>query len=185
MSRNVIETVMGGVVLVIAAGFLATAYKGRAMNGMEDGIRVIGIFNNASGVANGSDVRIGGVKVGVVDGMKLNPKTYQAEVGMLLSTQTPVPDDSSAAIVSDGLLGSKFVALEPGASDTMLKSGDTITYTQSSVSLEQLIGKFIFGAADDGEEAPEEEPAPEEPESKDHPDKEQESEKKHDGVPSL
>jgi len=144
MSRNVIETVMGGVVLVIAGSFLMTAYEGRKINKVNDGYHVQAKFENATGIAVGSDVRLGGVKIGVVDGMDLDTKNYQAVVGMTIRSSVPLPEDSTAAIVGDGLLGSKFVGLEPGAEDAMLKDGATIQYTQSSVSLEEMIGKFVF-----------------------------------------
>ncbi len=144
MSRNVIETVMGGVVLVIAGGFLMTAYEGRKLNKVNDGYHIDAKFENAAGVAVGSDVRLGGVKIGVVDGMDLDTQTYQAVVGMTIRNNIPLPVDSTAAIVGDGLLGSKFVSLVPGAEEDMLKNGGRVEYTQSSVSLEEMIGKFVF-----------------------------------------
>lgn len=147
MHRNILETVMGAIVLVVAGWFLFTAYQGRANTvSVKDAYKVTALFDNVAGVSAGSDVRLGGVKVGVVDAMGLDTKTYQAKLTLLLSHSTPLPDDSSASIVGDGLLGSKFVSLTPGASDTMLKEGGTIEYTQSSVSLEELIGKFVFSA---------------------------------------
>lgn len=146
MSRNVIETVMGAVVLVIAGGFLVTAYQGRTINKVAGGYHLDANFENATGVAVGSDVRLGGVKIGVVDAMNLDAKTYQAVVGMTIRSGIDLPVDTTAAIVGDGLLGSKFVALSPGADDAMLKNGMKIDYTQSSVSLEEMIGKFVFSA---------------------------------------
>lgn len=160
MSRNAIETVMGAVVLVIAGGFLYTAYKGQDVAPRSsDSYTVKALFNNVGGVNTGTDVRIGGVKIGVVNGLDLNPETYQAEVSMQLNKNIKLPKDTTAAIVGDGLLGSKFVSLEPGADDKLLKDGSTITFTQSSVSLEELIGKFVFsGGGVDGEKAEEEQP---------------------------
>ncbi len=152
MGRNVIETVMGAVVLVIAGGFLYTAYQGRSIGQVTDGVRVTAIFDDVSGIGVGSDVRIGGVKVGVVEEMKLDPKSYRAKLELVLSGTIPVPEDSSASITADGLLGSKFVAMEVGGSDAMLKDGAVIDYTQSSISLERLLGKFIFGGKKDDEE---------------------------------
>lgn len=153
MSRNAIETVMGAVVLVIAGGFLYTAYKGQDVSpNASDSYTVKALFNNVGGVNTGTDVRIGGVKVGIVSDLDLNPETYQAEVSLQLNKNIKLPKDTSAAIVGDGLLGSKFVSLEPGADDKLLKDGSVITFTQSSVSLEELIGKFVFsGGGVDGE----------------------------------
>jgi phospholipid/cholesterol/gamma-HCH transport system substrate-binding protein len=144
MSRNVIETVMGGVVLLIAGGFLVTAYQGRQLNTLKDGYVVNAKFDDASGIVSGSDVRIGGVKVGVVDTMTLDNKTFRAIVGLKLSHGVDVPADSTAIIKGDGLLGSKFVALDPGGSNEFLKTGEEIQFTQSSISLEEMIGKFMF-----------------------------------------
>ncbi len=152
MSRNVIETVMGAVVLVIAGSFLVTAYEGRTISKVNDGYHVKAEFEDATGISVGSDVRMGGVKIGVVDSMDLDTKLYQAQIGMTIRSSIPLPVDSTAAIVGDGLLGSKFVSLAPGAEEDMLKEGGVIEYTQSSVSLEELIGKFVFsGGGVEGE----------------------------------
>lgn len=173
MHRNILETVMGAIVLIVAGWFFYTAYEGRAAaSQVKDAYQVSALFDNATGVSTGSDVRLGGVKIGVVEGLSLDTKTYRAKVALLLSKDSPVPEDSSASIVGDGLLGSKFVSLTPGASDDMLKEGDTIEYTQSSISLEELIGKFVFsGGGVEGEgsgsTAPEAETAPAAPEKKD------------------
>lgn len=152
MSRNVIETVMGAVVLVIAGSFLITAYQGRSLSKVNNGYHVKAKFENATGVSVGSDVRMGGVKIGIVDGIDLDTERYQAVVTMSVRANIPLPLDSTAAIVGDGLLGSKFVALEPGAEEETLKDGGEIEFTQSSVSLEEMIGKFVFsgGGVDDG-----------------------------------
>ncbi len=144
MSRNSIETIMGAVVLVIAAGFLYTAYNGRQLQSVKNGYRINAVFDDVTGIATGSDVRVGGVKVGVVDGLSVDPKTYRAKLVLLVKHDIQMPSDSSATILGDGLMGSKFVALEAGADENMLPEGGLISITQSSVSLEQLIGKFVF-----------------------------------------
>ena len=155
MSRNVIETVMGAVVLVVAAGVVALAYNSSSKRPME-GYTINAPFESATGLSSGSDVRVGGIKVGVVSDMKLDPKTYQAIVSMQIGSETKLPKDSSAAIVSDGLLGSKFVAIEPGGDEQFLAEGGKIHFTQPSVSLETLIGKFMFsgGGVDDDKGKP-------------------------------
>lgn len=154
MSRNVIETVMGAVVLVTAGGFLAFAYQSSNVKSVE-GYEVTARFDSAAGLAPGSDVRIGGIKVGVVDTMELDSDTYRAVVTLEVKEGTRIPADSSAAIVSDGLLGSKYVAIVPGADDTLLKDGEGIDFTQSSVNIEELIGKMVFsGGGVDGKNGP-------------------------------
>ena len=143
MQKNVIETLMGAVVLIVAAGFLVFAYEGSQMR-VEDGYKISARFSDASGIALGSDVRVGGIKVGVVSDLSLDPETYEAVVFMQVGKKTKLPKDSSAAIVSSGLLGDKFVQLTPGGDDAMLADGGKIEFTQSAVNLEELIGKFVF-----------------------------------------
>lgn len=163
MQRNAIETIMGAVVLVIAAAFVTFAYQNSDLQTSDaDGYHVTADFTNATGVSQGSDVRIGGVKIGVVDDLALRPDTYQAQVRLTIEKDVKLPTDTSASIVGDGLLGNKFVALQPGADDRMLGEGERIEYTQSSVSLEELIGKFVFSAGGVDDEKASEAPAAEE-----------------------
>ncbi len=157
MHRNMIETIVGAAVLLVAAGFLLFAYKGSDMNvGRSDGYTVKARFANATGINPGSDVRIGGIKIGVVTDMQLDNKTYDAVAIMHIDSRTPVPADSSAAIVGSGLLSDKFVQITPGGDEAMLKNNGAIQFTQSSVSLEELIGKFVFsgGGVDKNGKAP-------------------------------
>ncbi len=149
MSNNAVETVMGAVVLAVAGGFLYFAYTNGSVRHI-DGYAVTANFSNIGGINAGSDVRVGGIKVGVVEKLDLDPKTYQARATMRIDDKVKLPTDSSAAVQSAGLLGDKFVALEPGGEDAMLKDGGQITYTQSSVNIEEMIGKFVFsgGGAD-------------------------------------
>jgi phospholipid/cholesterol/gamma-HCH transport system substrate-binding protein len=151
MNRSLIETVMGAVVLVVAALFVMFVYDQRTISS-GDGYDVYASFDNISGVGAGSDVRIGGIKVGTITSLTLDPQTYRAQVNMRLKSDVKLPDDSTAAIVSEGLLGGKFVQLVPGADDAMLAQGSEIRYTQSSVNLEEMIGKFMFsgGGVDEG-----------------------------------
>lgn len=153
MSRNSIETIMGGVVLLIAASFLVTAYQSKQLKTVSDGFSVSAKFDDASGIVSGSDVRIGGVKVGVVDSLTLDNKTYRAIVKISLANAVRVPSDSAATIKSDGLLGGKFISVDPGGSDELLADGGVIEFTQSSISLEEMIGKFVFsGGGVDGKD---------------------------------
>jgi phospholipid/cholesterol/gamma-HCH transport system substrate-binding protein len=144
MQRNVMETVLGAVVLLVAGGFMITALGSGAVEVKAEGYPVTAKFDNINGINAGSDVRIGGIKVGVVSDLALDEQTYQAVATLLVRPETKVPADSSASIVSSGLLGDKFVQIVPGAEETMLAANDTIQFTQSSVSLEELIGKYVF-----------------------------------------
>ena len=143
MQKNVLETLMGALVLIVAGTFLVFAYEGSQMR-VEEGYIVSAKFGNVSGISMGSDVRIGGIKIGVVSNLGLDPTTYDAVVSMQIRKNTKLPKDSSAAIVSSGLLGEKYVSLTPGNDDKMLADGGKIQFTQSAVNLEEMIGKFMF-----------------------------------------
>lgn len=145
MRRNIAEILAGAVVLVIAAGFLAyaVAHSGRTR---VSGYPLHASFDHIDGLGVGSDVRIAGVKVGSVLDTRIDPKTFLANVTLTLADQIRLPKDSSAQITSESLLGGKYLELQPGGDETMLQPGGTITITQSSVSIEQLLGKFIFSA---------------------------------------
>lgn len=164
MKKNVLETLMGAVVLIVAVAFLGFAYEGSQMR-VEKGYTVSAKFANASGISLGSDVRIGGIKIGVISGLSLDPNTYEAVASMQISDSIKLPKDSSAAVVSSGLLGEKFVQMTPGNDDKMLADGGAIKFTQSAVNLEELIGKYMFsggGVDSKGSKKPSS-PAPTEP----------------------
>jgi phospholipid/cholesterol/gamma-HCH transport system substrate-binding protein len=143
MSRNIVETVLGAVVLAVALGFLAWAY-GRSDAGDPGGYTLTAKFDRVDGLETGGDVRISGIKVGQVLGQRLDPQTYRAEVTFSVRDGIELPSDSSAAIVSSGLLGGKYLSVVPGGDVELLESGDEITLTQSSINLEDLIGRYIF-----------------------------------------
>jgi phospholipid/cholesterol/gamma-HCH transport system substrate-binding protein len=151
MGKHVIETIMGAVVLVVAAGFLVFAYRSSDITSSTQGYNLVANFDRADGLGIGSDVRISGVKVGSVSGQNLDPNTYQAKITITISDDVKIPSDSTAEIASDGLLGGKYLALVPGGDEKMLKKGDRIKFTQSAVSLESLIGKFMYGGTDSKE----------------------------------
>lgn len=154
MANNAIETVMGGVVLAVAGSFLYFAYSNSNVKQI-DGYTVTADFSNITGINAGSDVRIGGIKIGVVEHVTLDPTNYQAVATLRVQDDIKLPKDTSAAIQSAGLLGDKFVALEPGGDEETMQQGDRIDITQSSVSIEEMIGKFAFsgGGVDQGGDA--------------------------------
>jgi phospholipid/cholesterol/gamma-HCH transport system substrate-binding protein len=142
-NRSIAEVLTGAAVLVIAAGFLvyAVAHSGRSA---ASGYTLYARFDHIDGLTVGSDVQIAGVKVGSVTGARLDPKSFLAIVALTVRDDIHLPTDSAAEIDSESLLGGKYLALTPGGADAQLKAGDTITITQGSISLEQLLGKFIF-----------------------------------------
>jgi len=148
MNHNAIETVLGAVVLAIAAFFLVFALDA-ADNGKVSGYEVTANFSKADGLNSGLDVRISGVKVGSIMKTELDPKTYLAKVTMSIMPNIELPIDTVAKVSSEGLLGGKYMALEPGAEEETIKPDGQIQYTQASLNLEEMIGKFIFSASED------------------------------------
>ena len=143
MTRNLLETLLGAVVLIVAIGFLAFAYNTSQVQ-QNGGYELIARFDKVDGLERGSDVRISGIRVGTVLDQTLDPETYRAEVRFSLREDIQLPADTSAAVVSNGLLGGKYLALVPGGDIEMLEPGDEVTLTQSAVNLEDLIGHMIF-----------------------------------------
>lgn len=154
MANNAIETVMGAVVLAVAGGFLYFAYDNSNVKPIE-GYTLNASFSNVSGISPGSTVRVGGIKIGIIEALSLDTKSYQAVAKLRIEDGVKLPRDSSAAIQSTGLIGEKFLAIEPGGEDEELKEGDKIAFTQPSVSIEEMIGKFVFsgGGADKSKDA--------------------------------
>lgn len=156
MSRSVIETVLGGFVLLGAAIFLAFSYsKGDA--GAVSGYKISANFSKIGGLKAGDPVNISGVKIGQVASVALDPTSYLAKVTMEIDNHVKIPDDSAVTINSQSLLGGLAMGIEPGGSEEMLKDGGEIQYTQAPQNLEELLGKFIFSmqGKDKKEGAPE------------------------------
>jgi phospholipid/cholesterol/gamma-HCH transport system substrate-binding protein len=145
MAGNAAETLIGAAVLAIAGVFLVYAGNTANVNARGNGYELVAKFRKAEGIDVGGDVRIAGVKVGSVSDMELDTKTYFAAVTFVIDEPIKIPEDSTAKITSASLLGDSYIAIEPGASDLMLEPGGELTFTQSSVSVGDLIGKFIHG----------------------------------------
>lgn len=142
--RSLAEVATGLAVLLVAAGFLGYALLLGGKTTGTGGIELTARFDKIDGLPSGADVRIAGVKVGSVTGTRIIPETFQAEVTLRVGSNIRLPADSSAEITSEGLLGGKYVSIVPGGSDRFLAAGGRITETQGSVSLESLLGRFIF-----------------------------------------
>ena len=145
---------MGAVVLIVAAFFVHTAYQSSGIK-KDYGYKLMAEFDKIDGISTGSDVKIGGIKIGTVLDQSLNTETYRAKLTIGVKGDIKLPLDSSAEIASEGLLGGKYVNLTPGADEQMLQDGGAIEYTQSSVNLEEMIGKFAFGSAEDKKDSEE------------------------------
>jgi phospholipid/cholesterol/gamma-HCH transport system substrate-binding protein len=149
MSKRGIETMVGLFVLLGLAGalFLALKAANLASFGERKGYTVSAKFDNIGGLKPRAPVRSAGVTVGRVKRIALDLKTYQGVVTMEIDDDVHFPKDSSAKILTSGLLGDQYIGLEPGADEKELAAGDVIRQTQSAVVLENLIGQMIFNKA--------------------------------------
>jgi phospholipid/cholesterol/gamma-HCH transport system substrate-binding protein len=150
MQNSIVETLIGAAVIAVAAFFLVFAYSSTG-SGPVSGYDVIAKFNRIDGVNVGTDVRMSGIKVGTVEKMSLDPKSYNAVVTLALESSLKLPDDSSVRITSEGLLGNQYLSIEPGASMEMIKPGGEIENTQGSIDLIGLLGKAVFSSGGSGE----------------------------------
>lgn len=148
MKRNVIETVLGAVVLLFAGVFLAFAYSSADLRPVA-GYKITARFNAVDGLTVGGDVRVGGVKIGSVVGQSIDLESYQAVVVMSIRPDISLPDDSVASVSSEGLLGGKYIRLDPGGSEKHLADGSELAETKDIVSLEEMLGKVIFLVTDE------------------------------------
>lgn len=152
MGESRIDAALGALVLAAALAFVAYAGQVAGWGAVRGGYELTASFRSAEGVRVGSDVRIGGVKVGTVAGMTLDPTTFRADLRLSLRPDLALPEDTLAVIASEGLLGGAFIELMPGGSPFDLASGERIEQTQSAVSLVTLLMRAVTGgAAEDGE----------------------------------
>ena len=143
MGKNLAETLIGIVVLAGAAIFLSFAYSKGGLKTV-DGYKVVGKFDRVDGLAEGSDVRMSGIKIGTVVSQRLDAKTYLAVLTMNVKNDIKLPRDSSIKILTDGLLGDKYLSITPGAEDEMISPGGELFHTQGSVDFLSLMGQMIF-----------------------------------------
>ncbi len=143
LKDNWLEALVGLLVIGVAAWFVAYAYARTSGGAGGVSYAITARFPSAAGVTEGTDVRVSGLKVGSVTGLKLDPKSYQAIASFSLDKTVQLPVDSTAAITSQGILGGSYVNLVPGGDQVMLKPGAEITDTQGSTDLMGLIGSYI------------------------------------------
>jgi phospholipid/cholesterol/gamma-HCH transport system substrate-binding protein len=145
MQRNTLETVMGAIVLLAAAGFVTLAYEAADIKG-NGGYEIIAEFDSTGGLSVGDDVRISGIKVGRITEQSLDPITYSARIAMAIAPDIEIPADSSARITAASLLGGNYLELMPGAEGEMLAAGAVIYDTRDPVSISDLLGKMVFSS---------------------------------------
>ncbi len=149
MNKRPVETIMGIVVLLVAAFFAYFAYNVSDLQVVK-GYTVNAKFLKVGGLTTGSDVRLNGIKIGTVVEQSLDNEDYTANIKMSLSSNILLPIDSEAAIVGDGLVGDKFIKIIPGHSKEFLKDGDNMQNTKDFKTLEDMVGEIIFMVTDDG-----------------------------------
>jgi phospholipid/cholesterol/gamma-HCH transport system substrate-binding protein len=159
MNKKSIEVFVGLFVALGAVALLFLALKAANLGsfaGGGDTYSLTAKFENIGGLKARAPIRAAGVTVGRITGISLDAVTYQGVVSMEVNKGVEFPRDTSAKILTAGLLGDQYIGLEAGGDPDNLKAGDVITRTQSAVVLENLIGQFLFSkAADGGKPAPE------------------------------
>ncbi|MCB1733867.1 MAG: outer membrane lipid asymmetry maintenance protein MlaD [Gammaproteobacteria bacterium] len=147
MQTRMVEIWVG---LFVAAGLSALLMLSLQVSNLssatgDDGYTIKGRFDNIGGLKVRSAVKMGGVLIGRVSSIDLDPVTFEAVVSMNMEPRfNHLPHDSSASIFTAGLLGEQYVGIEPGGAEEVLKDGDTLLLTQSALVLEQLVGQFLF-----------------------------------------
>src|SRR3954454_13312894 len=150
MKQNLMETVVGALVIAIALGFFLFMYSTTGVGKGSAGYHLTAKFKNVQDINVGSDVRMSGIKIGSLTAQSLYNQSYDAILTFAVDPTIKLPDDSTAKITSEGLLGGKFIALEPGGSETLLSDGGTITYTQGALDLWALVSDYMFSGKSKG-----------------------------------
>lgn len=155
-ARRGIDVLVGGFVLLGLGALLFLALKAGNLGSFSTGpsYEARAKFDNIGGLKPRAPVKSAGVVVGRVASIGFDDRTYQAVVVLSLDARYRFPKDTSAKILTSGLLGEQYIGLEAGADEKMLAAGDTVTMTQSAVVLENLIGQFLFSKAAEGEKKP-------------------------------
>jgi phospholipid/cholesterol/gamma-HCH transport system substrate-binding protein len=151
MGKKGVETMVGVFVLLGIGGLVFLALKAANLGSFNTGstYSLVARFDNIGGLKVRAPVRSAGVTVGRVVSITLDKQTFQGVVRMEVDSQVEFPKDSSARILTAGLLGDQYIGVEPGADEKLLAAGDTIRMTQSAVVLESLISQFLFNKAAD------------------------------------
>jgi phospholipid/cholesterol/gamma-HCH transport system substrate-binding protein len=127
--------------------FLTTQTTGSDNFSASDAYKVSARFENVGSLKNRAPVSMSGVTIGRVSSIAFDPERLEATVSFVIDSKyAKIPDDSDASILTSGLLGSQYIGLQPGGSDTYLEEGSEIQFTQSALVLENLISKYLFSS---------------------------------------
>jgi phospholipid/cholesterol/gamma-HCH transport system substrate-binding protein len=138
---------------IAALLWLATRATDYGQDLGDDTYTISARFLNVGDLRNRSPVKIGGVTIGLVESITLDPVSFEAVVRMNVASRfNELPSDTGASVLTSGVLGDRYIGLEPGGASDMLQEGDEIFITQSALVLEQVIGKYLFNPGTAGEE---------------------------------
>ena len=144
MKSDIFEFIVGIGVIIIAGWFILTVVsKSEKIINVGETTKYIASFNDVSGISVGTNIKLAGVTVGKVLELKLDEINYTAEMVLGINRKIKIPNDSEIIITSEGLLGGNYVSISPGGSDIFLKANEKFSFTQSSLSLNNLIQKFF------------------------------------------
>ena len=144
MKSDIFEFIVGlGVILIAGWFILSVVSKSEKLTNVGETTKYIASFNDVSGISVGSDIKLAGVYVGKVLELKLDEINYTAEIVLGINRKIKIPNDSEIIITSEGLLGGNYVSISPGGSDIFLKANENFSFTQSSLSLNNLLQKFF------------------------------------------
>lgn len=145
MKNSALESILGFLVLCVAAYFIFFAYNNiKASNDSQNGYKVFARFRSTGGIEDGAPIKLSGIKVGYVVSQKIDPSTYQAVLTFKINSRIRIPEDSQAEILSDGLLGERYIRLTPGQSKKHMKPGETFLFVKNFISFEEMLSRFIF-----------------------------------------
>jgi len=143
------ELIVGAFLL---AGLVAMVWLALTLGAISpfkhDEYRLVALFVSSSGLKEGAAVEVGGVKVGRVTRIELDPESYRSRVEFTLPTNVDIQEDAIASVRTAGIIGDKFLKISPGGSDMILEPGDMLYDTESSISIEELVSKYIFEASE-------------------------------------
>jgi len=142
--NNIAETVIGAIVIAVAVIFLAFAYM-RTGTGSFSGYELNARMPKVDGLGIGTDVRLGGIKIGSISDLTLDPKTYLVTVHMSIRNDIKIPSDSSVLVTSAGILGSSYLSITPGGEDKMMAAGAYFENVQGSIDMMNLVGRVVGG----------------------------------------
>lgn len=144
MKESIIETVIGFIVICVAIFSFMFFYKISDSKKDEESYFLNASFQNIDGLVEGNDVKLSGIKIGYIDNLTLENDTYFALARLKIKKGISIPSDSKAIVSTTGLIGSKYIRINPGTADDNLQENGKIKFTQSSINIEDLISKLVY-----------------------------------------